>query len=496
MRILFLILSLFVIKSYLYSQVTFNKTIDFTSGDETAQSIVNVPDGYIIAGHGYGYETEDYLQVKLKFAKIDLDGNTIWQRVVSDSGFNLFCDGQSGTLTQEGNVIFGGSRQTDTTSEIMIISLAPPTGDTLFYKIYSFSDFLYGTQVRKLSSGEFIMLGFDYNASSGYLLIKFSTNGDLIWSKSYGVSTETAPSNFEIDSDDKIWLINKYLFCSPPGSIIREIDSSGTIISQEFIPDHCLFAGQKSVIGGFYGPGGYYPIPPYQTFTYRMDASFNLTWINETEIDFDTLESGELYTGAAKELPNGDLISIGYYAENESNRYIGIVSKIDKFGNSIWERYYTCINENFDSRTTDLNLTLDNGILITGVGYSEIESETQNFWVLKLDSMGCLFPGCDTLGNQIYEVPSIASSISIYPNPVITNSLIRIETRQNINKPDSYELIDALGNKVKFHRITNNYYTGNAYQFILEKPINLYGLYILNIYSEYSFIGSIKVMLN
>lgn len=494
MRKYFLILFfLLFIKSYLYSQVTFNNTIDFEEGDETAFSIVQVADGFVIGGHGYGFESDDFYEVKLKFTKIDFEGNVIWQKVFVDSGFNLYCGVQSGVYLSDGSVVFGGHRLTDSTSEIIIIKLNPDTGDSIFYKTYNFDDRIYGLHVRQLSNGELIMSAFDSNGSNGYLLLKLSINGDLIWYKEYGVSIEVAPSDFEIDTNDKIWIINKYLYCSPPGSLIREIDSDGIVVNQTFIPDYCLFAGIKSQIGGFYGPGGYYPIPPYETFTYRMDSLGQVLWVYETLIDFDTLASGELYTGVAQELPNGDLITIGYYG-TPTGQYISIVSKVDPLGNSIWERYYTSVEENFSSRFTELALTPDSGILIIGVGYSEEDIELQNFWTLKLDSLGCLVPGCDTLYNGVFELPNFTSSVLVYPNPIAKNSIVRINTQQDISyKPSYFEIMDLIGNKILTNRIVNTVYTGNAWQFPVNIDITLSGLYILNIYSEDTKIGQVKI---
>lgn len=493
MRTYFLILFfLLFIKSYLYSQVTFNNTIDFEEGDETAFSIVQVADGFVIGGHGYGFESDDFYEVKLKFTKIDFEGNVIWQKVFVDSGFNLYCGVQSGVYLSDGSIVFGGHRLTDSTSEIIVIKLNPDTGDSIFYKTFNFDDWIYGLHVRQLSTGEMIMLAFDYNGSNGYLLLKLKLNGDLIWNKEYGAPSEVAPSDFEIDSNDKIWIINKYLYCSPPGSFIREIDSAGIIEHTTFIPDHCLFAGIKSQIGGFYGPGGYYPIPPYETFTYRMDSLGQVLWVYETLIDFDTLASGELYTGVAQELPNGDLITIGYYG-TPTGQYISIVSKVDPLGNSIWERYYTAAAENYSSRFTELALTPDSGILIIGVGYSDVEIERQNFWTLKLDSLGCLVPGCDTLGNSITSLNPNTQLIQISPNPVSTEAIITINSA-SINNELRYKIFDITGRMITAETASNVNSVGTLKQFQISNELNLSGFYFILLYSRDLVFGPIKII--
>lgn len=494
MRNFFLILFYFVfIKSYLQSQVTFNKTVDFEHGDETAFSIVPVPNGYIIAGHGYGYESEDFYEVKLKFANIDTAGNVLWQKVFVDSGFNLYCEVQSGVYLSDGSVVFGGHRLTDSTSEIIVIKLNPVTGDTIFYKTFSFDDWIYGLQVRQLSTGELIMLAFDSNALNGYLLLKMKINGELIWSKTYGGSSEVSPSDFEIDTDDHIWLINKYLYCSPPGSLIREIDSAGIVLALTFVPDYCLFAGIKTHDGGFYGPGGYYPIPPYQQFTYRMDSLGNVLWVYESLIDFDTLASGELYTGTSKELANGDLINVGYYGTN-TGQYISIVSKVDLFGNPIWERYYTAVEENYSDRFTELALTPDNGILIIGAGQPEDIIESQNFWILKLDSMGCLYPGCDTLGNAITSLLPNNQNLQIYPNPIVQEATVQLQYNPPLEIKDLYfKIMDITGRLVESQSVSDVLDNGSTLRFKVRNEKNLLGLYLISIYSGPTQLGNLEI---
>ena len=498
MRIYFILLLICIsIKGSLFSQLTFNNTIDFNNGDETALSIVSVADGCIIGGHGYGNETDDYYQVKLKFVKVDLEGNEVWQHVFADSGYNLYCGNQSGILMQNGNILFCGKRQTDSTSEIITICLDQETGDSIYYKTYDFNDWLFGNQVRELSTGEIIMLAWDTNAPSAYLLLKLSPNGDLIWQKSYGSSNEVYPSNFEIDDEDTIWLINPYSIEVPQRSVVRGVDSSGVLISVNFIEDYCLLQGFKSLNGGFFGAGGYFPIPPYQTYTFRVDNLFTLSWVHESEIDFDTLIYGELFTGAAKELPNGDFISVGYYALNEDYRYNAIVTKIDPFGNTKWEHYYSTPNENTNRRVTCMSLTGDNGILIGGVGHSEFEEEDQNYWILKLDSMGCLIPGCDTIADGIMDLINETTGILIFPNPIAEDAIVQFKYIESINITDlTIEIVDLMGKVVMSREITyfNPIVDGNQIRINFQRNNINAGVYILNIYSNNFRIGSNEVI--
>jgi hypothetical protein len=62
----------------------------------------------------------------------------------------------------------------------------------------------------------------------------------------------------------------------------------------------------------------------------------------------------------------------------------------------------------------DIRPTNDGGMIITGKAFKNLVG---GFWLLKLDSMGCLTSGCDTLGTDIFEIPMDDNSLAVYPNP-------------------------------------------------------------------------------
>jgi hypothetical protein len=72
------------------AQITFNKTYDFSAGDEGALSLVSVEDGYILIGNGWGYEVGGYFDEKLKYMKTDFEGNVVWQRVYGQDSVSYY----------------------------------------------------------------------------------------------------------------------------------------------------------------------------------------------------------------------------------------------------------------------------------------------------------------------------------------------------------------------------------------------------------------------
>ncbi len=484
-------------KSCLVAQATFNKTIDFSNGDESGFSIITLDDGYILIGNGWGYEMDAYTDFKLKYAKIDLEGNIIWQKVLGDSAFNLFCYARSGIESQDGNIVFGGSRQTLTTSAMHMIKIDPNTGDTIFYNIFNFDDYIYGNQIREFSDGNLLMLGWDSDDSFASILVKTDFNGEFIWEKRFGTGSEVSSSDFEISANDTLYLINTTLNCTPPGYYLREIDSSGFVISTSHFPSaDCPAMGKKSIINGFYGAGGYFPLPPYRNYVYRTDSIGSIIWHYNTSIDFDTLIYGELYPGLTKELPNGDIFVSGYYKSNDFGSYIGLVGKIDINGIPYWERFYTANENPFDdNRLQDMALTEDGGLIIIGAAFSDNEIEDQNFWVLKLDSMGCLIPGCDTLDVGIMDLTLSESNILIYPNPIKDEAIIQVSGVTDFNSIKIL-ITDITGREILQESLNRQQIvdSNSTVRFGFSRKNIMSGIYLLSIYSNNQLLGTKQVI--
>jgi hypothetical protein len=95
----------------------------------------------------------------------------------------------------------------------------------------------------------------------------------------------------------------------------------------------------------------------------------------------------------------------------------------------------------------DVIQTADGGYLACGKNI-RINGQARA-WLLKLDSMGCLIPGCDTLGVGIGVPPiqlSLDDNLQVYPNPASDqlHLLWRVEPKQ-ANETTTYQLIGMDG---------------------------------------------------
>lgn len=497
MRIKLTLLAMFCfIKSWLFTQPTFNKTIDFSNGIDVGIGILSHDDGYILIGAGYGNEIGDFFDQKLKFAKTDLNGNMLWSNFIGESSVHLFCGNINGIITQDGKVVFCGSRLDSISYSTILVKFDPTTGDTIYYRRFDFDDILKGLQVLELSDGSLIILATDENDAFGSVLIKTSAFGDFIWQKRYGNSSESQATEFSINNDT-IHLINRNQSCLPSGYKIRTIDSSGSLLQELFFDEDCPSNGFLSNQGGYYGLGAYFPVPPFQGFIYRTDSEGEIQWHYNTTFDFDTLEYKDVLPGVVKEMPNGDLVVAGYFASNYLGSYYGLVSKINLEGHPYWERIYTSTDDHFDDNMLfDFIIGPESEIVLVGSAYNNVPSEQQNFWLLKLDSLGCLVPGCDTLGINIVEIPTSESHILVYPNPVIDESIIQITGFTDVNSI-SISITDMSGKMIYQHSISekNLVEDNNSIRFGFSRGRMQSGIYILSVYNENQLLGMHKIML-
>lgn len=435
--------------SHINAQITFNKTIDFANGDELGSSIVVVDGGYVITGNGWGYEAGNYFDEKLKYCKIDSSGNVIWKRFLGDSMISIY-GGYECIQTFDGNLVLSAGIQylDDFNADVFLLKFDPETGDTLFFRIYENESWQYANTVLEYTNGDLLMYSYDQNHYT--CLKKTNFAGDSIWDVTIGAADEVAGEQISL-FNDTLFLITFFDDCLPEGFTMREIDSSGSILTESFVSGDCITNGQKSLIGGIVGRGLNYPEVPFTSFIFRATADGDVLWEYNSEWDLDTLYDFGLQLGHFIELDNGNMFVTGYFAANPLGAYRGFVSKINADGEAYWERTYTSNGDNYDdNRLHDIALTPDGGIILAGAAYSNIYEEDQNFWVLKLDSMGCLTPGCDTLGDVVFELP-FDEEIVLFPNPA--SDYFVIQSGENFTSDVTVEVMNLSGEFIQTHEI-------------------------------------------
>jgi hypothetical protein len=137
---------------------------------------------------------------------------------------------------------------------------------------------------------------------------------------------------------------------------------------------------------------------------------------------------------------------------SQTDEYTGWFVKVSNIGDSIWSRMYRGVPGTLglanDNSISDFQLLPDGGIIGCGTSTNiDTSYESQQAWLIRLDSMGCLIPGCDTLtatGLNPVLTNGNHTGIAVYPNPA--SSLVYLLIKTDNPTPDlSFKIYDATG---------------------------------------------------
>jgi hypothetical protein len=148
-----------------------------------------------------------------------------------------------------------------------------------------------------------------------------------------------------------------------------------------------------------------------------------------------------------------------YYISQNSQQLFGWLFRMDEHHEVLWERSY--IDSIYQGETFGLRHiipTSDGGYLATGTITNFMTGvwESHN-WLLKLDSLGCLEPGCGNLNyvtNTEEAVFLKGKGIKIYPNPVSDYVQVEFPVDFDISQNTYAVLVSNLGRTVRQGKIS------------------------------------------
>lgn len=139
---------------------------------------------------------------------------------------------------------------------------------------------------------------------------------------------------------------------------------------------------------------------------------------------------------AVAEVPsNGDLIAVGHTWD--AGVYYGTLLRTTSEGDSLWMRNYLYTDAtitNGRGMLRDVQPTADGGFIAAGVALSIPGQYTQDVWVIKTDSMGCIEPGCHLIQGMETQVTNLRDVIRVAPNPVASASSVQV----NVQLPQGF----------------------------------------------------------
>ena len=416
--------------------ITFNRTYS-TFENNTSWSILEEDNGYLLSGTGLLEGNGPRYAIKL--IRADSLGDQLWRDTLMSRTLGYYHgDGRSMIHSYDSNyVCFGGFYDYDTSySKSIIVKFDRSTGDSIWIREFGplgDNTFFHGLE---LTNKDLIAIGYSRlpNTSNAQAhLVKVDSAGNLLWEKQYGGSRDDRGEKV-FQTLDGGYLISgvNYDAQGYRNGLLIKTDSLG---NQQWMKTYGGL-GENWYAKAIMAPdSGYYLYMAWQDVAesdsmdhriLKLDPAGNIQWSK-------TIGKG-IFTQIAQMdyLSDGNLLLVGQKQLEGTTTSHGWIAKIDTSANIIWERtYYNSGNpdpEDFRCWLNDFKETLDGGLVATGTGNvtGTFWANTQEFWLLKLDSNGCLYPEEDCTTTGIHDDIGALKEVNIYPNP--TSTYLNIST--------------------------------------------------------------------
>jgi len=180
---------------------------------------------------------ETFLPIDKRYVyliKTDGNGNQQWYQTYSNSGYNNI--GREVQQTTDGGYIITGQSETD-----VYLIKTDGNGDSLWTKTFGGTSWEKGSSVQQTSDGGYVITGSTDSFGNGdedVYLIKTDGNGDSLWSKTFGGSSEDEGWSVKQTTDGGYIISGRtYSFGNGDGDVyLIKTDGNGNITSTFNIP--------------------------------------------------------------------------------------------------------------------------------------------------------------------------------------------------------------------------------------------------------------------
>jgi type IX secretion system substrate protein len=444
MKHLISILFIFTCSFFVKGQDTFHKLIPLEHPVSRFMSVLPTDSCYYVIGTF----TDSTFRAGVLWGKINLDGDLLALKTIRHPGWDYFNDNGDIRSTPQGLLYNAGSLNVPFSTQV-IFYLYDQEGDTLLTRqyrsiLYPDADFVVPKNIYQRVEGGFAIACVHHtddnpkNSDISLLLIDTSYQIENYFSYAHS-SKHEIPASLLLDEDggyiigaertnDGQVFLNYY-----NRTLIIKTDPSGNQLWQYLSPPGVLQDAAHAMIktpdsGLVVASGAGQEIgnnPNYHTLVwdgliFKLDADRNVMWNTP-------LRGSDVPGGGGTELTemveatdgNGYVASGIVYEitpEHPNGYYTSWLVKVSPEGDSLWSRRYTYFDGEFVApEVWDMKATPDGGYVL--VGFSRNVGLPAPGWIMKVDSFGCLIPGCH-LTDATEEKETTAPLLAIYPNPV------------------------------------------------------------------------------
>lgn len=491
-----ILIIIIILESTCVKAQVFSKFYDYNGINDLGSDVLVLKDGYLTTTASVDFskiDTFNYAQTFLQLIKYDNQGNITKTNVLRIKNFSIDVSGKS--LIDYNNIYLSiGSifdlvkYKNDTIGSSLFIVKYNMLLDTIGTKRIKFSPGN-NTPVSILKGKDNSLFIFGQECVKGkpiqdcdYFLTRLDSNFNVVWKRSYAYDPTywENPESF-VETEDKGFLLFGYTSNNFDGVrywYLVKTDSVGNKLWQKKYFKNSQQTAQgitKTLDGNYLLCGSVETIitggvKEYQGWLIKIDPMGNTIW--------EKVYGSERhdYFVEAIEKPDSSILLMGYQTSERLtvNDADGWIIKFDKNGNKLWERIYNNYSvvrhQHPDDLLYSMKLTGDSGSIMAGYSYNpDLTNPTQDLWILKLDSFGCLIPGCQGVGIDTKRIS--IEEVLIYPNPA--KNYIKLSHREKV---DYYKIVDVLGKVIQ-----EGYYTNEEIN--LPKNIST-GLYLVYVQFE------------
>jgi hypothetical protein len=405
----------------------------------------------------------------------DVEGNVLFQKTIMDTNIAYFAGFQGSLIkVSNGGYVMYGSINTGTRAYDMLYRFNN-SGDTLWTKQLGDTAFnQVGSQVKETLDGGFICIAQNTKYSGQNWLVKTDSAGTIEWENWYGIGLER-PTAIALCTDSGYictgWT-NSIGIGTPNKTNIRitKLDKQGneqwTKIFGQADNDNAWSIVQTQdggyIFGGSIRTTNDYIIKPYAI---RLNPQGDTLWTRAYIPKGNSFENG---FRTIIELPDGNFMAAGltYYVDvpNMISQRRGLVMKLKSNGDTLWFKTYTMLSGNTSGHEIkDIRPTNDGGFICGGVVYPSFpDTGTQDMWLMKIDSNGCVDTSNCVIITSIESHTQLEEeqyTLKAYPNPFVYQLTIVVVLPQE--STNAYLVIKDVAGKelcrTKLNSATNQY---------------------------------------